>query len=142
MFNSDNIKIIYKGEKTPLYVETNKNVDSVELKLYIYKNDEWQKLNVTFDNVVDNMYKTSYIFTNLGITLLKVTYKDTTITTMVANVKENILSKLYNYNVGNWEIKDNKMYFYDLKGKIIATYNLFDKSGNPTNLAPFKREKI
>ena len=57
-------------------------------------------------------------------------------------IEENLLDKLYNYTFGNWEVKNNKMYFYGLNGEIIATYNLLDKSGLPTEIAVAKREKI
>jgi len=138
------IRVVYKGVSTPLYLKVNKSINDDKLKLLRYDddNDEWVDLEVSFNNVVDNIYQADYIFNDLGIVLLKVTYEDVEIATSILNVKEDILSKLYNYNMGNWEIKDNKMYFYDLKGEIIATYNLFDKVGLPTEVAVVKREKI
>ena len=142
MYNE--IRVVYKGVSTPLYLKTNKNINNENLKLLRYddSNDEWIDLGVTFDNVVDNIYQADYIFNDLGIILLKVTYEDVEIANSILNVKEDILSKLYNHTFGNWEIKNNKMYFYDINGDIIASYNLYDKAGLPTEVAVVKREKI
>ena len=142
MYNE--IRVVYKGVSTPLYLKVNKSINDDNLKLLRYddNNDEWVDLEVSFNNVVDNIYQADYIFNNLGIVLLKVTYQDVEIANSILNVKEDILSKLYNYNLGNWEIRNNKMYFYDINGDIIASYNLYDKAGLPTEVAVVKREKI
>ena len=52
-----------------------------------------------------------------------------------------IVGELKNMEMGNWEIKDNQMVFYDLDGNELAKYDLLDKSGNPTDMYVFKREK-
>ena len=142
MYNE--IRVVYKGVSTPLYLKVNKSINDDNLKLLRYDNDndEWVDLKVSFNNVVDDIYQTEYVFNDLGIVLLKVTYEDVEIATSILNVKEDIISKLYNYNLGNWEIRNNKMYFYDINGDIIASYNLYDKAGLPTEVAVVKREKI
>jgi len=62
---------------------------------------------------------------------------------MIEIVKDTNLkvTDLKNMQFGNWEIKDNKMYFYDLEGNILAEYDLYDKSNNPTEVAVTKRVK-
>jgi len=51
------------------------------------------------------------------------------------------VTDLKNMQFGNWEIKDNKMFFYDLDGNILAEFNLFDKANKPTETRVFKRLK-
>ena len=54
---------------------------------------------------------------------------------------KDIVTTLKNVELGNWEIKDNQMIFYDLNGDEIARYDLLDKEGNPTDMYVFKRIK-
>ena len=72
------------------------------------------------------------------LTKMEVAYNE-----MIDIVKDTNLkvTDLKNMQFGNWEIKDNKMYFYDLDNNLLAEYNLFDKNNNPTNINVFKREK-
>ena len=53
-----------------------------------------------------------------------------------------IVGELKNMEMGNWEIKDNQMIFYDLDGNELAKYNLFDKSGLASEINVFKRIKV
>ena len=77
----------------------------------------------------------------MGKYYFKVEYKDDRIGGGIVTIKENILQKIYNIEFGNWQIKNNKMYFYDLDGNILAEFNLYDEKGNPTSENVFLRER-
>ena len=57
-------------------------------------------------------------------------------------IEESLIKELYDMQFGNWEIKDNQMIFYTSSGSEIARYNLIDKQGRPTEIAPSKRVKV
>ena len=106
-------------------------------KIYIKQNDfvllgEMKKIDDELFEFEDNRDYGEYIY-KIEVEFVKY---------VRVKIEENLLDKLYNYTFGNWEVKDNKMYFYGLNGEIIATYNLLDKSGLPTEIAVAKREKI
>ena len=77
----------------------------------------------------------------MGKYYFKVEYKDDRIGGGIVTIKENVLQKIYNIEFGNWQIKNNKMYFYDLDGNILAEFNLYDEKGNPTSENVFLRER-
>ena len=54
-------------------------------------------------------------------------------------VEKNLLSKLYNHTFGNWEIKNNQMIFYDLEGKELVKFDLFNSDGEPAEFGIVKR---
>jgi len=43
---------------------------------------------------------------------------------------------------GNWEIKDNKMIFYDRNNSPLLVFKLYDKYGNPSETNVYKRERV
>ena len=134
---------IYTGEKSPLYLETNINVNTNDLILQKWAGNEWENIECTFINVVDNVYKCDLLFNETLTTLIRVVYKDTEIVKALIKVKENILQKIYEMEFGTWEIKDNKMmHFYDTKGNLLASFALYDSFGNPSNESVFLRKKI
>lgn len=53
------------------------------------------------------------------------------------------IADLYNISYGRWKISNNQMVFYKSdNATIVATFNLFDSSGNPTMDAVFDRQKV
>jgi len=52
-----------------------------------------------------------------------------------------IVTDIKNLEFGNWEIKNNQMFFYDLEGAELAKFDLFDKFGKPSEINVFKRER-
>jgi hypothetical protein len=99
-------------------------------------------MECTFINVVDNVYKCNLLFNETLTALIRVVYKDIEIAKALVKVKENILKKIYEMEFGTWEIKDNKMYFYDTKGNLLASFALYDSFGNPSSESVFLRKKI
>lgn len=53
----------------------------------------------------------------------------------------NDLSTLMDFQMGNWEIKDNQMIFYKRNGDILAEFNLLNKYDVPTESSVYKRIK-
>ena len=134
--------VIYKGEDTPLFFKYYRDVNEDDLKLYIYKNDEYVKIDTDFKKIDKYFYRCIInLDEEIGAYYFQVKNGDNRIGGGVLQIRENILAKLYNNNFGNWEIKDNKMYFYDLNGNILSSYKLYDKNGSPTMSNVFKREK-
>ena len=134
--------VIYKGEDTPLFFKYYKNVDEDDLKLYIYKNDKYVKIDTDFKKIDKYFYRCIInLDEKIGAYYFQVKNGDNRVGGGVLQIKENILNKLYNQNFGNWKIENNKMIFYDLNGNILSSYNLFDKNNNPTMSNVFKREK-
>jgi len=133
---------IFTGEKTPLYLETNINVNTNDLIIQKWTGNEWENMECTFINVVDNVYKCNLLFNETLTALIRVVYKDIEIAKALVKVKENILKKIYEMEFGTWEIKDNKMYFYDTKGNLLASFALYDSFGNPSSESVFLRKKI
>lgn len=136
--------VIYKGENTPLFFKYYKDIDESKIKLYIYNNDnEYIEIDTSFKKI-DRYYYKCIINLNqdCGTYYFKVTDdNDNRIGGGVLQIRDNILKRLENFMYGNWEIKDNKMYFYDLQNNILAIYKLYDKNGSPTMSNVFKREK-
>lgn len=134
--------VIYKGEDTPLFFKYYKDVNEDDLKLYIYKNDEYVEIDASFKKIDKYFYRCIInLDEDIGAYYFQVKHKDDRIGGGVLQIKENILDKLYNNIFGNWEIKDKQMIFYDLKGNELVRYKLFDKAGNPTEVAVVKRVK-
>jgi len=52
------------------------------------------------------------------------------------------LKLLVDIQMGNWEITDTQMIFYDLEGNEIMRFNLYNRLGNKTNKNVTKRVKI
>lgn len=52
------------------------------------------------------------------------------------------IDELLDIEEGNWEIKDKQMVFYKRDGSELMRFNLSDKSGHPTEVNVFKRERI
>jgi hypothetical protein len=55
---------------------------------------------------------------------------------------QNMVNILMDVEIGNWEIKNNQMIFYDREGNVLYVYNLYDKFGRPTTKSVYKRERI
>lgn len=58
---------------------------------------------------------------------------------------ENIINKismLYNISVGDWEIRNNQMIFYDSDNNEILKFDLKNKKGKPSDLEVFSRIKV
>ena len=87
-------------------------------------------------------YKCVVKFDFTGKYYFKVTYKDERIGGGIITIAENILEKIYEMEFGTWEIKDNKMHFYDTKGNLLASFALYDNFGNPSSESVFLRKKI
>ena len=88
------------------------------------------------------LYKSeNFTPTKIGTFILKVIYDDEELKSIPFKVKEFSFEDLIEFQFGNWEIKDNKMYFYDLDGNELAVFNLYDKNGNLSEINVFKREK-
>jgi len=134
--------LIYKGEETPLFFKYYQNIETDKMKLYIYKDDEFVEVDTTFEKIDNYFYRCIVEFDFIGKYYFKVEYKDDRIGGGIVTIKENILQKIYNIEFGNWEIKDNKMYFYDTDNNILAEFNLYDEKGNPTSESVFLRERI
>ena len=134
--------LIYKGRDEFLFLKTFKNCDEDKLTLYIYKDNEFKKIDTKFEKIDKYFYRCKVNFDFVGRFYFKVECDDERIGGSVINIEENILDKLYNYTFGNWEIKDNQMIFYDLEGKELVRYDLLDKSGLPTEIAVAKRVKV
>ena len=136
--------LIYKGENSPIFFfyKNDEDIDVSKLKLHIYENTGFNQVDTTFEKIDDYFYKCVVNFDFTGNYYFKVKYEDDRIGGGVITIKENILKQLYNHTFGNWEIKNNKMYFYDLNGNELAVYNLYDKARKPTEVAVVKREKI
>lgn len=58
------------------------------------------------------------------------------------NTLSNKLDILLDIEQGNWEIKDNQMIFYRRDGTELMRFNLYDKEGNLSDKAVFKRERV
>lgn len=121
---------------TPLFVESFKQLDTDKLELY----HEDKKLDVTFKKITDILYRCDVLFKDIGVVVLRVIYDDVELYSTVVKVEVDYLDKLYNYQFGNWEIKDNQMIFYDLKGGELMRFNLYDKNNNPTEFNVLRRE--
>ena len=134
--------LIYQGEETPLFFKYYKNIEADKMKLYIYKDNDFLEVDTTFEKIDKYFYRCIVNFDFVGKYCFKVEYKDNRIGGGIVTIKENILEKIYNHTFGNWEVKNNKMYFYDLEGNELAVYNLYDKANKPTEVAVTKREKI
>jgi hypothetical protein len=134
--------LIHKGEETPLFFRYYKDIEADKMKLYIYKDNDFVEVDTTFEKIDNYFYRCIVNFEFIGKYYFKVEYKDDRIGGGIVTIKENVLKQLYNHTFGNWEIKNNKMYFYDLKGNELAVYNLYDKANKPTEVAVVKREKI
>jgi len=127
----------YKNETFNLYLKANTKTIP---KVYLLNNQN----EFIFVGNMKQIDKHFFVFTDIKEKIGEYIYKIEFEFDKYVRVKieENLLDKLYNYTFGNWEVKNNKMYFYGLNGEIIATYNLLDKSGLPTEIAVAKREKI
>lgn len=55
--------------------------------------------------------------------------------TMTKEVMEDI-------SFGNWEIVNNQLIMYNKVGEVLSTFNLFNKFGDPTSTAVYKRELV
>ena len=133
--------LIYKGEETPLFFKYYKDIEADKIKLYIYKDDEFKEIDTAFKKIDKYFYRCIIKFDFIGKYYFKVEYENNRIGGGVITIKENILQKIYEVEFGNWQIKDNKMYFYDLDGNILAEFNLYDEKGNPTSESVFLRER-
>ena len=60
---------------------------------------------------------------------------------LLKDIGEDIFT-LLNVTVGNWEIKNNQMIFYDMTGQTLFSYNLYDSAGKPSMGEVFKREVV
>jgi hypothetical protein len=134
--------LIHKGEETPLFFRYYKDIEANKIKLYIYKDDEFVEVDTTFEKIDKYFYRCIVNFDFVGKYCFKVEYEDNRIGGGIVTIKENILQKIYNIEFGNWQIKDNKMYFYDTNNNILAEFNLYDEKGNPTSESVFLRERV
>ena len=127
----------YKDTNFNIYLKAN---TTNEPRVFIYSGSEFKYIgNMT--QIDTNLFKFEDIKNKEGEYLYKITV-DKIVKYVRVIIEENLLSILYNYTVGSWEIKDNKMLFYDTNNNLIGTYNLYDRNGNPTELAPYKRELV
>lgn len=54
----------------------------------------------------------------------------------------NKIELLLDVELGNWEIKNNQMIFYDSKGSELARFNLYNSRGERSSIAVCKRERV
>ena len=136
--------LIYKGENSPIFFfyKSDEDIDVSKLKLHIYKNTGFNQVDTTFEKIDKYFYKCVVKFDFTGKYYFKVTYKDERIGGGVITIAENILQKIYEMEFGTWEIKDNKMHFYDTKGNLLASFALYDSFGNPSSESVFLRKRI
>jgi len=128
--------ILKLNNSTPFFWSSKVELDENKL---LFKIDDI-KLKATKKSKF--LYKSeNFTPTKTGSFILKVIYDDKELKSIPFKVKEFSFEDLIDFNAGNWEIKDNKMYFYDLKGEVLAEFNLFDKANNPTEVAVTKRVK-
>ena len=52
------------------------------------------------------------------------------------------LNTILDIEQGTWEIKNEQMIFYAVDGSELMRFNLYDKNGQPTSTAVFKRERV
>lgn len=55
---------------------------------------------------------------------------------------EAAVDRLTQLQLGDWEIKEKQMIFYDTQGIEIARFDLFDRYGNPSDTNVFKRRRV
>jgi len=131
--------VIYKGRDEFLFFKYYKDVSTDDMGLYIYKNNEYLKIDTTFEKIDKYFYRCKVNFDFIGRFYFRVTLIDERIGGGVINIKEDLLSELYNYEVGNWKIENKVMKFYDLQGNLIKEYDLLDDNGSPTDVNVFER---
>ena len=70
---------------------------------------------------------------------MEVAYND-----MIKIVKDtnNKITALQNMEFGNWKMKDNKMYFYDLDGNELAVFELYNDRGVGSMTNVFERRRV
>jgi len=135
--------IVYVGVSTPLFFHYYKDINPDDMKLYIENDDgDFDEVEVEFEKVDKYYYRFKVLFDFTGKYYFKVTYQDKRIGGGFLNIQENLLNKIYQVEYGNWEIKDNKMYFYDVDGNTIATYELYNHKGEPTMENVFLRQRV
>jgi len=121
---------------TPLFVESFQQLDTDKLELY----HEDKRLDITFEKVTEMLYRCKVKFNSIGVVVLRVLYDDVELYSTVVKVEVDYLDKLYNYQFGGWELKDNQMIFYDLDGSELMKFNLYDRNNNPAEFGVTKRE--
>ena len=115
------------------FLKFNKSVDIEDIEVVLENGETVEEI----EEITKKLYKVTLDKEGDFIVFLK--YKGEIVDVKRVN---SFFDKLYHHAFGNWEIKNNKMYFYDLDGNILAVYELYDKRGNPTDKAIFKRIKV
>ena len=129
----------YKDQTCKIYFKFN---SVIEPKVYELVDNEFIFISNMTKIPNSSLWFFETIKSEIGEYIYKIKYDDRFEKYFKLVIEEPLLSELYNMQFGNWEIKDNSMYFYDLSGSLIAKYNLFDRKGSPTEISPVKRVKV
>jgi len=122
-FTDDNkVKASLEGETVTLNEETEEQIDKIEFTV--------GQIKVKTDNLPDDPASSANV----------VEAKNDIVVEIHSN--KELIDLLLKVETGNWEIKDNQWIYYDDAGNELFRFNLYDKSGKPSEINVYKREKI
>ena len=119
------MKVLYKNKPQTIFFKTlKKDLNSKDLKLFIYLNNEFREIPTIFQKLDDRYFQFNVNFTYTGKYFIKIMSNDMKIASSIINIEEDYIKELYDYQFGRWELQDNYIIFFGVDGKELAKFNI------------------